>query len=739
MSIDTPHSPFAAALRQAIDECRAAGSTVLPELSGKRILGHFGIAVPQSGELAADLSIPAGLRAPFVLKAISPTLVHKSDAGGVKLNLSADQVAATATAMRESLEEQGYPVTGFLIEEQAPAGLEIVVGAVRTPGVGWALMVGIGGIFVEVLGDVSFGLAPVSRGQIEDMLDELAGKALLDGARGTAPINRDALLDIIVAFAGSDGLLSHMPDDITEIDLNPIIAGSDRAVAVDARFVVGTAEPSAQAPQTRTASDFARLLAPQAIAVLGASTKGRNGANLFIQNLGKFGFTGQIFPVHPSGDEVEGLPSFTSLAEVPTTVDYAYVALPGARVAAALAEGAGKVRFAQVISSGFGEVPEGIEMERELVDVVRQAGIRLIGPNCLGMHTSEGHVSFIPGASMNEGTVSVISQSGGLSVDILRLGEARGIDYRSVISMGNGADVSAAELLEFFLDDPKTNVIGLYLESLADGRAVLDVLDAHSANKPVVLLAGGRTADGSRAATSHTGALSGNHRLWPALARQAGIMLVDNMKQFLDALLVFELSTGETDAASNDIILFGNGGGASVLAADALARVGLMTPTLPDVAIDELNSLGLPPGNGLLNPIDAPATTLLIDAGGVAEPILDAALKHTAPAAVISHFNVGILFKNLPPGVGDVTAGLIDAIGKARDKAAHRAHHLLVLKTDGSPETDAQIALYRAQAHALGLPAFDEIEDAAAAAQLLVRHHRNQNKTRELALAGKAN
>jgi acyl-CoA synthetase (NDP forming) len=349
--------------------------------------------------------------------------------------------------------------------------------------------------------------------------------------------------------------------------------------------------------------------------------------------------------------------------------------------------------------------------------------VRILGPNCIGTHSTLGRLTFVDHAPGTPGPVAVISQSGGLSVDILRLGESRGVRFRSVISMGNGADVRPAELLDYFLGDPETEVIGLYLESVAAGREVLDVLKAHRTHKPVVLLAGGRTDAGSRAAVSHTGALTGNHRLWPALARQAGVVLVDTLHELVDGLLVLQMRDRDAQLTSKDVVLFGNGGGTSVLAADALDRVGLHTPRLPDEAIASLHALGLPPGNGLVNPIDAPAGTLAVNDGAIAEEILSVVLEHSAPAVIISHINVGVIISNTTSAGRDVVESLIDAIVRVRDKGVRRAQHLLVLRSDGDPHTEAQIAVYERGAWARGLPVFRELTHAASAARVVLEAH----------------
>lgn len=692
------------------------------EAEGKSLLSAFGIDTPQGVEIAVGEELPTHLREPLVVKAISTTLVHKSDAGGVRVGVTRAELNEVASQMRDSLADFGHKLDGLLVEEMVPAGHEIIVGAVRAPGLGWTVMVGLGGVLVEVFEDVAFGLAPLSEHQIRDMLAELRGMMVLNGARGGVKADIDALVALISRLAGPTGLLASLPEDVTEIDLNPVIVSDTRAVAVDARFVVGEVEAKqAAAHETEaTATDFAPLFAPRRIAVLGASGKRPNLANRFIRNILAGGFDGTIIPVNPTTDVIEGLPAVASLAEVTDPIDYAFVALPAARVAEALGAGAGRVRFAQVVSSGFSEIEEGVELEAQLVSTVREAGIRLIGPNCLGTHASAGKLSFVPEAPLTPGTTAVVSQSGGLSVDILRVGASSGIDFHSVVSIGNSADVSAGELVASHLVNDEVQVIGLYLESLSIAREVLDVLDAAETRKPVVLLAGGRTSGGSRAATSHTGALAGNHRLWPAIARQAGITLVDSLADFATALHALSTVDLSVKPNGNEAVLFGNGGGASVLGADALDRQGIATTPLPASVIAELESLEVPPGNGFHNPIDVPAGTLAVKSGGVAGDILKVVLAGSEPAVLITHLNVGIIQRNLGATHGDVTGTIIDSIAAARDESKSNTHQLLVLKSDGSAGTGDMVKAYAQRARAIGIPVFGAFEDAALASRAVL-------------------
>jgi len=228
--------------KQLIAEARAAKRAALDELAGKRLLASFGVSVPTS-LLVQDATAAAAacdkLRPPLVLKVVSPDILHKSDAGGVKVGLgNAHEVEEAVRAMMKRPAIEGARIDGFLLEEMAPAGLEIVVGGLRDPQFGPLVMVGLGGIFVEVLADVSFRICPIARLDAEEMLDELKGAALFRGARGRNPVSREAIVDVLLKVGGENGLMMTHGDDIAEADINPLTVSEHAAVAVDARFVL---------------------------------------------------------------------------------------------------------------------------------------------------------------------------------------------------------------------------------------------------------------------------------------------------------------------------------------------------------------------------------------------------------------------------------------------------------------------------------------------------------------------
>ena len=229
-------------LTAIIAKARSENRAALDELAGKQLLAGFGISVPKSVIVAGADEVAAAftkLTPPLVLKIVSPDILHKSDAGGVRVDLKSDaEVTAAIRQMMNAPAVRDARINGFLLEEMAPPGQEVVVGAVRDPQFGPLVMVGLGGIFVEVLADVAFRICPITRLDAREMLAELRGAAVLKGARGRRPVSQDAIVDVLLKIGGEDGLLMRHADDFKEADINPLIVSESGAVAVDARFVL---------------------------------------------------------------------------------------------------------------------------------------------------------------------------------------------------------------------------------------------------------------------------------------------------------------------------------------------------------------------------------------------------------------------------------------------------------------------------------------------------------------------
>ncbi|WP_460370767.1 acetate--CoA ligase family protein, partial [Actinocorallia lasiicapitis] len=379
---------------------------------------------------------------------------------------------------------------GVLVEEQSPPGVEVIIGAVRDPAFGPVLLVGLGGIWTEVLHDTALRLLPITEDDAYAMLAELRGQALLDGFRGRPGVDRAALVKTMLAVG--DALATR---EFAEFELNPVICSPAGAVAVDARLVEGTHRaghvPSSTERTRQEANPkgtFDSLFAPRAIAVVGASTKRPNFGNMFL-GFYRQAFPGPLFAVHPAATEIDGVPCVPSLAAA--DIDYALVAVPAGQCADVLAQAAG-IPFVQVMSGGFRET--GDDAAEAALKAAIPAGTRLLGPNCLGVYSPAGGQTFLGGRPGGAGRISVVSQSGGLAGEIIKVGEARGLAYARVATVGNSLDVTPAELVAAFAADDGTSAIGLYLEDPRDGRALYDAL--RRSPKPAVALIGGRSAQG---------------------------------------------------------------------------------------------------------------------------------------------------------------------------------------------------------------------------------------------------
>jgi acyl-CoA synthetase (NDP forming) len=611
-------------------------------------------------------------------------------------------------------------VDGFLIEEMTAKGTEIVIGAVKDPQFGHMIMVGLGGIFVEVLKDVSFRICPISRSDGYAMLNELKGAKILEGVRGRKGVDKDAIVDILLKIGGDNGLLMTYRQDIQELDINPIIATSENAVAVDARFILSdigsarAASPSRPYEAMPVVDRFMPLFAPQAIAVLGASTKQSAMANTFIRRMQAFGYPGNIYPIHPKADEIEGLKCYPSLADAPEPIDYAYIAIGARQIPDVLAAASGNVKFAQVISSGFGEVAEGHQLQKELVEKAHAGGCRVIGPNCLGLYSPRGGVTFPVNAPKDLGTVGIVSQSGGLGTDIIKRGQWRGLRFSGLVTVGNSADLGPVDLFEFYLHDSQTQVIGLYMEDIKEGRRFFNLLHSGKTVKPVVILRGGTSTQGKVATASHTGAMAGNDRAWEALSRQTGCVLVETVDEFINALLAFQFIKARAARPTKKVTLFGNGGGSGVLATDFFAGLGLDVSPFNHETLKALEAIEFPPGTSVANPIDTPVATLQKEEGRIAHRILDTVYTMADPDAVVMHLNLAAFV-----GRGDVDP--IDNLIKAAEQVQHdypgQAHFIMVLRVDGSPELEEKMRAYRDRILAVGIPVYDELSTAAKALQ----------------------
>ncbi len=344
---------------------------------------------------------------------------------------------------------------------------------------------------------------------------------------------------------------------------------------------------------------------PRVVAVIGANReRGKIGSEI-LHNLLSAGFTGTIVPVHPSATEIAGLTAYPRVADIPGPVDMAVVVVPAAHVLAAVDDCISKnVRAICVISAGFGEIDaEGRAREAVLVDKIRRAGCRLIGPNCMGLLNTDPAVrlnaTFSP-VYPPAGGVAMSTQSGALGLAILDYARRLNIGISSFVSVGNKPDVSGNDLIQYWADDPRTNVILLYLESFGNPKKFSEIARRVGRTKPIVAVKAGRSRAGSRAAASHTGALASSDTVVEALFRQAGIIRTERLEELFD---VAALLSHQPVPRGGRVAILTNAGGPGILAADACEANGLQLPALAEATRNELRSF-LPAAASVGNPVD---------------------------------------------------------------------------------------------------------------------------------------
>jgi Acyl-CoA synthetase (NDP forming) len=350
---------------------------------------------------------------------------------------------------------------------------------------------------------------------------------------------------------------------------------------------------------------------PKSIAVIGASTNERKTGTTWVKGLISAGFQGTVYPVGSSGGAIAGLTIFPTLRQVPGEVDYVIVSVPWQSALQVFDDCvAKKVKAVHFFTAGFSETgkAEGHDMEEQMLRKARQSGTRIIGPNCLGVCCSESKIPCGPsllGKIGVSGSVSFISQSGGIADKLTETGIARYINYNKGVSFGNGIDLDASDLLQYLAADPKTTVIGAYLEGTRDGCRLFDTMKEVSKAKPLIVWKGGRTEVGAQAAMSHTGSLVSSAAIWSAMLKQAGAIEAHSLEELSDILLIFQ-QLGRWKGNNVAVIggLADGGGGISVSAGDACTENGLNLPPLSAKIREELTEVVGEVGSILRNPVD---------------------------------------------------------------------------------------------------------------------------------------
>jgi acetyl coenzyme A synthetase (ADP forming)-like protein len=594
-----------AAVRAVLDRARSESRMALIAPEARAICEAYGIAMPpqetvKTADEAADAAERTGF--PVALKIVSKDILHKTDAGGVSLGLKTrDEVKqGFAQILKRCLSYQPEAsIDGVQVQGMVSCDREVIIGAVTDPSFGKLVAFGLGGIFVEVLKDITFRLAPVTKPEALAMLDSIRGADILKGVRGAEPVDRGALAGLIVAVSK---LVSDFPD-ISEVDLNPVFADPDGAVAVDARIVLS--ERIAESGPRQSRSDILRgmnrIMKPKSIAVIGASAEEGKIGHSVMKNLVDGGYPGSIYPINPNLEEVLGRKVFKSVLAVPEEIDLAVFAIPAKFVAAALEEvGRKKIAGAVMIPSGFAEIGN-LTLQNDMMAVAKKHGVRVMGPNIYGFYYLPEKLcaTFCTPYDVS-GHVALSSQSGGVGMSIIGFGRSTKMGVSAIVGLGNKADIDETDLLTFFEQDDQTHAIAMHMEDLKDGRAFVEIARRVGRRKPIIVLKAGRTAIGARAAASHTGALAGNDKIYGDLLRQAGVIRarsLNEMLQFAHGVPVLATPRGE------NVLIITGAGGSGVLLSDACEDYGLKLMRMPK-DLDAAFRKFIPPFGAAGNPVD---------------------------------------------------------------------------------------------------------------------------------------
>jgi 3-hydroxypropionyl-CoA synthetase (ADP-forming) len=573
---------------QNIVESSTGNPKVITEESSKEILGEYGIKVPKyalvtSSEEAVQESKEIGF--PLVAKIVSPDILHKTDVGGVKVGLSSEEEVKKAFDDMFNRLKEKFDVKGVLLEKMVPKGVELIVGLQNDSQFGPSIMVGLGGVYTELFKDVSFRVLPVTKKEAVKMLESLRGKDILKGFRGSKSIDLDMLSEAIVNI-GNLGV--DMAGKYESIDFNPVVVYPDSYYVVDAKIILKEKSSDDAISMASPDSSYMDLFFnAKSVALIGASPEEGKIGNSVMESLVKHDYKGKVYPVNAKGyPEIMGVKAYKNLMDIEDTVDVVIVTVDLKFVPDLLVECGKKNIHNMVVISGGGKELGGerAAIEKRVQDLSRELKVRIIGPNCIGIFNGEnrldcafqGHLRML---RPKQGNVSFLSQSGTVGIAFMETSDAFGLS--KMISYGNRSDVDEADMIHYLAQDPSTNVIGLYVEGLGDGRKFMNsaknVIKQYQ--KPIVVFKNGRSTRGAKQAASHTGSLGGSYAVISGAFEQTGIISVDSYEELTSALKAL---TWQPVPKGNKIAMVTNGAGPIIAAIDNFERLNLELAQLSD-------------------------------------------------------------------------------------------------------------------------------------------------------------
>ncbi len=591
-----------------IDKCLAIinktlnlKSNVLYEDDAKKILKEFGIPVVREKRVLDSNEAVLASREigfPVVLKGVGSKFLHKTEIGLVKLGLNNEKSVRNAAFFIK--EKAGNDLEAMIVQPMIKGKREFVAGMFKDPLFGPVIMFGLGGIFTEALNDVVFKIPPLTDIDISNMMKDISSKSLLDNFRGEKKADKKNIKKVLLALST---IAMEIPL-IKEIDINPLIITSNGDIkAVDSLIIIEKEQNKTVKKPYISRKILASLYTPDSIAFVGASRiLGKWGHSLPINTISG-GFKGDIYFINPRKEKIIGKNVYQSINDIKGKIDLVIVTIPAHKILDLIPQiKAKKIKGMLIITSGFKEIGDkGAKLEKKLVKEAYDAGIIILGPNTMGICNPHKNF-FCTGAHAHPlpGSISLVSQSGNIGTQLLAFAEQQDIGIRAFGGTGNEAMVTIEDYIELFELDEKTKTLVLYIESIKDGLRFFKSAYRVSKKKPIVMLSGGRTKTGKKAASSHTGALASNSKVFNAACSQAGIIIVNQPLELLDLSVVFSslpLPKG------NKVAIMTLGGGWGVVTTDLCLEYGLEVPDLPKSIISKLDKI-LPLYWSRANPVD---------------------------------------------------------------------------------------------------------------------------------------
>jgi len=622
---------------------------MLSESASKELLGRYGIPFAIERNVASvDLAIAAAdeIGYPVVIKLCGDKIAHKTERGLVRLGLVDERSVERAAEELLAMARPDDGVVSLLVAPMISGSRELIAGMVTDPQFGKTVMLGVGGIYTEALGDVVFRTLPLRDGDVESMLADLKLSKVFGSFRNMAAIDASSLRAV---FAGIE-LATTADGGIESIDINPLIVDNDgRVVGVDCLVEISDEVASGSealvAPSRRpTVIDdkhFEALFSPRGVVVVGASSHPGKFGFVSLHNILAGGYEGAIFGTNLQSEEVLGIQTVPSVDALPSgAVDLAFVCTPASANMQILRDCAARgIRAAFISSAGYRDGGDGDDggriAEDALVLAANELGILLIGPNGQGVVSTPARLcAQIVAPNPPRGSIAVASQSGNFVSTFLNYSRQTKVGISRAVSAGNAAQVTVGDLLDFYCRDGETKVSLAYIEGIEDGSALLGQMSRAARAKPLVVVKGGTTASGARAATSHTGSLASNDSVFDGICRQYGITRAASVEQAFDIAATFAT---QPLPRGNRTVVVTTVGGWGVVTTDAIGRDGyLQMISLPKDLEEQLDDL-LPPRWSKNNPIDC--------AGGETRDtipeILDIVARHEQVDAII-YLGIGI-------------------------------------------------------------------------------------------------